>query len=69
MARRGLSNDKPPEILEHLNNVFGTPSLQELDQALFRLHDPMDLNKTVEVMIRTDEEVQMLLMAHLYGDL
>ena len=69
MTRRGFVNDKPPAILERLKILYGTPSLQELDQALLRLHEPMDLNQLVEVILRNTEEVQMFLMANPDGDL
>ena len=64
MARRGFGNDKPPAIIERLKIFYGTPSLQELDQALLRLHDPMDFNQPVEVMIQNTKEFQMFLMKH-----
>ena len=44
--------------------LYGTPSLQELDQDLLRLHNPMDHNQSVEVMLHTTEDFQMFLMAH-----
>ena len=68
MARRGFDNDEPPAILERLKILYGTPSLQELDQALLRLHEPMDLNQLVEVILRNTEEVQMFLMENPDGD-
>ena len=64
MTRQGFGNNEPPAILERLKRLYGTPSLQELDQVLLRLHDPMDHNQPVEVMLHTTEEVQMFLMAH-----
>ena len=42
---RQVGNDEPPSILERLNRVYGTPSLEEIGQALLLLHDPMDRNK------------------------
>ena len=68
MARRGFDNDEPPAILERLKILYGTPSLQELDQALFRLHDQINCNQLLEVMLCTTEEVLMFLMVHPYGD-
>ena len=68
MARRGFGNDKTPAILKRLKRFYGTPSLQELDQALLRLHKPMDRNQPVEVMLCNTDDVQMLLMAHPDGD-
>ena len=64
MERQGFGNDGPSSILESLNRLYGTPSLQEIDQAFLCLHDPMDCNQLVEVMIRNTEELQMFLMAH-----
>ena len=55
MARQEFGNDGPPAILEHLKILYGTPILQELDQALLRLHDPMDCNQPAKVMLRTTE--------------
>ena len=63
MERRVFGNEEAPAILELHKILYGTPSLQELDQALFFLHDPMYCNQPVEVMLRTTEEVQMFLMA------
>ena len=67
MERRGFVNDQQPAILERLKIFYGPPSLQDLNQALLRLHNPMDCNQPVEVMLRTTEKVQMFLMAHPYG--
>ena len=66
--RQGFRNDKPPAILKLLKRLYGTPSLQELDQALFSLHEPMYHNQPVEVMLRTTDELQILLMEYTYGD-
>ena len=41
MVRRGFVNNKPPAILERLKRFYGTPILQELDQALLCLHNPI----------------------------
>ena len=68
LAIRGFGNDEPPEIMARLQRLYGKPSLQELDQALLRLNDPMDRNQPVEVMLRAMEEIQMFLMAHPDGD-
>ena len=64
MARQGFGKDEPPAILERLKIFFGTPILQEYNQALLRLHKPMDRNQPVEVMLRNTEGVQMFLMEH-----
>ena len=68
MARQDLGNEKIPTILERHKRLFGTPSLQELYQAHLCLHNPMYRNQPVEVMLPTNEEVQMFLMEHPYGD-
>ena len=68
MARQGFGNVEPPAILERLKRLYCTPSLQELEQALLCVHGPMDCNQPVEVMLCNNEEVQMFLMAHPYGD-
>ena len=68
MARWGLGNNEPPAILECLKILCGTPSLQELDHAILRLHDAIDRNQPVEVMLWSTKEVQMFLMAHPDGD-
>ena len=68
MARQGFGNDEPPTILKLLKILYGTPRLKELDQALLCIHDPMDCNQPVEVMLRATEEFQMFLMAHPDGD-
>ena len=49
-ARMGFGNDEPPAILELLKIFYGTPSLKEPNQALLRLHEPMDRNQLLEVM-------------------
>ena len=67
MARLGFRNDEPPVILKCINRLYGIPILQELYQALLRLHDPMDRNQPVKVMLYTTEEVQIFLTAHPYG--
>ena len=64
MARRGFAKDKTPAILESLKRLYDKPSLQELDQVLIRLYEPMYRNQPVEVMLQTTEEFQMSLMAH-----
>ena len=63
--RQGFGNDEPPAILKRLKILYGKPSLHELDQALLCLHDPMECKQVVEAMLRTTEEVQMFLIAHL----
>ena len=68
MERKVFRNKKPPAILACLKRLYGTPRLQELNQSLLRLHDPMDCDQLVEVMLRTTEEVQTFLMAHPDGD-
>ena len=67
MARQGLGNDEPPTILECLKRFYGTQRLQELDQYLLLLQDPMDWNQPLQLMLRTTEDFQMFLMAHLDG--
>ena len=68
MVRRGFRNDKTPAILEHPKRLYGTPSLQELYEALLRLHEPIDCNQPVQLIIRTNEEFQMFLMENSDGD-
>ena len=68
MVRHVFGNKKTPIILERLKILYVTPILQELDQALLRLHNPMYRNQPVEVMTRTTEELKMFLMAHPDGD-
>ena len=51
MKRRGFVNDQKSAILERLKIFYGPPSLQELNQALLRLHYPMDCNQPVDVML------------------
>ena len=55
MARQGFGNEKPPAILKRLNRLYGTKILQKLDKYLLLLHDPMDLNQPVEVVLCTTE--------------
>ena len=44
--------------------MYGKSSLGVLDIDLLRLHDPMDRNQPVEVMISDIEEVQLFLLSH-----
>ena len=53
MARQVFDNNKTTTILERLKILYGTPSLQELNQALIRLQNSMDCNQPLEVMLRT----------------
>ena len=69
MVRQVFGNEKTPSIFKRLKRLCGTPSLQELYQDLLRLHEPIDCNQPVYVMLCTTEEVQMFLMAHTDGDL
>ena len=64
MVRRRFGNDEPTIIIELLKILYGTPSLQELDQYLLRLHNTMDCNQPIEVMLHITEEAQMFLIAH-----
>ena len=62
MVMQGFGNEKPTSVLELPKRLYGKPSLQELDQALLSLHNPIYCNQPFKVMLRTTEEVQMLLM-------
>ena len=66
-ARQLFGNNVPPAILKRLERLYGTPRLQELEQALLCLDKPMDRNQPVDMMLYTTDEVQMFLMAHPYG--
>ena len=67
MVRRGFGNDEPPATLKRLKIFYGTPTLQNVDHTFLRLHDPMDRKQPVDVILRTNEEIQINLMAHPYG--
>ena len=69
VARRVFGNDKPPDIIRRLKILYVTSSLQEIDQDFLRLHNPMDQNQPVEVMIRNTKEFQMFPIMHPYRDL
>ena len=56
IGRQEFGNDKSPAILECLKSLYGTQILKYLYQALLHLHDPMDRNQPVEVILRTTEE-------------
>ena len=64
MGRRGFGNELPPAILFRLQAQYGRPTIMETDAALKRLHEPMDRNKPIEVMLRVIEEVQLFLLSH-----
>ena len=68
MARLLFGNDEPPVIRKRFKILYGPPSLQDIDQALLCLHNPMGRNQPVEFMLCATEEVQMLLIAHPYVD-
>ena len=64
MGRTGFGTDKASAILQRIQTLYGKPSLGELDASLLRLHDPMESNQPVEVMIWEIKEVQILLLLH-----
>lgn len=68
MGLRGFGNDEPPNILSRLQRLYGQPSLQEVEQNLLRLNEPMDRTLPPELMIRGMEEVQLFLAQDPAGD-
>ena len=64
MGRTGFGRDETPAILQRLQKLYGISSLGELYVSLLRLHDPMERNQPVELMIWVNEEVQHLLLSH-----
>ena len=59
MGCTGFGTDEAPAILQRLQTLYGKPSLGELEADLLRLHDPMERNQPVELMIQDMEEVQI----------
>ena len=51
LACQGFGNDETPDIYARLQRLYGKPSIQELDQALVRLNNPMDRNQHVKMML------------------
>ena len=64
LATRVFGNTKPYDILAHMHLLYGKPSLTELEGALLRLNEPMNLSHPIEVMFRGIEEVQIFLLAN-----
>ena len=64
LAKRGLGNTRPYDVLAHMHSLYGKPSLTELEGALLRLNEPMNHSHPIEVILRGIEEVQISLLAN-----
>ena len=60
----GFRKLTPFEILQRLRKTYGRANIQEIEEKLLHLNNPMDRNRPVEVMIRDIEDVQKLLLAN-----
>ena len=59
LATRGFGTTSPVDILSNLHHLYGNPSYQELDAALLRLNEPMNMIQPVEFMLCSIKEVQL----------
>ena len=57
MGQRGFGTLTPKVILAWLIHLYSRPSFTELDQALTRLHNPMDCAAPIEVMLCNIKEI------------
>ena len=55
---------RPYEILKKMRELYGRPTIQEIESKLQQLSTPMDRNLPVEVMIKDVEDVQRFLLAN-----
>ena len=63
MMATGFGTMTPPEIMARMRRLYGKATIQELENQMLSLQQPMDRNSPVEVMLRGIEEVQMFLLA------
>ena len=63
LGQKGYGNLTARNIIFRLFHLYGKPTLQEVNDALARLSSPMDRLDTIEVMLKSVEEVQMFLLA------
>ena len=63
MGQQGFGTTTPSQILTRLITLYGKPSLNELEQALLHLNEPMDRFQPLEVMLRGVEEVKLFLLS------
>ena len=64
MGQRGFGTLTPRAILFKLFELYGQPTLTEIQNALLRMMAPMDRLQPIEVMLRAVEEVQMFFLAN-----
>ena len=60
----GFGQMRPYEILKKMRELYGRPTIQEIESKLLQLSTPMDRNLPVEVMIKDVEDVQRFLLAN-----
>ena len=60
----GFGQLTPYEILKKMWLMYGRPTVQEIKQNLLVLHNSMDRNLPVEVMLKDIEDVQRFLLAN-----
>ena len=61
----GLGQLTPYDILQRLRKTYGRANIQDIEEKLLHLNNPMDRNLPVEVLIRDIEDVQRFLLANL----
>ena len=64
LVRRGFGNEYPLAIIARLCQLYGKPILNDVEQALLCMNQPMEQTQPVEVILRGIEEVQMFLLSH-----
>ena len=64
LASKGFCTTPPVDILANIQRIYGKPINQELDSALLHLNKPMNQMKSIEVMIRGIEELQLFLLSN-----
>ena len=57
LATKALGNTPPVYILANIQRLYGKLIYQELNAVLFRLNEPMNKMKLVEIMLRGIGEV------------
>ena len=62
LATKGFGTTPPVDILANLQHLYGKPRYQELDAALLRLKEAINIMRPVEVILRLKGEVQLFFL-------
>ena len=63
MGTTGFGQLTVPQIISGMQLNYRKPGIREIKKSLLRLNKPMDCNMTIEVMLRSLEEMQIFLLA------